>query len=474
MATRTTTNLKLRISDDLTDDAIYNLERLDTNAGAVTVDSFGNLEVYSAEDILILPNAPDKDGTGVGGTVKVGTASQDIDKLELFGALELNGDLRLEDIDAPGVNYLTMKYSGGGLDSSLTLTLTADTIATLPEGSITLADTTTTQTLDSKTFTNANIDATPGTNNITGITDASVSAVAGIQGTKINPDFGSQNITTSGELRLEAGTSWAGFKGNPSLVTPSIWTLPASDGALNQVLVTDGAYGLGWATVVTDSLNENNIRIGNATNTSSDTDTGVLGDILANSTTGLTIKNSSVTNAHVSPSAAIDTSKLEALTANRVPVLDSSGFISASTITNVELGYLSGITGNVQSALDSKANTSDIGSTIQAWDSDLDTLASLTGTTNHVIIGASGTWTQSAFTSISGAQQGNFTWVNADGASKVITHSFTNQRVLVQIWDENDEQIWIDSVDQTDANTVTLIASAAPTTSWTVTIKEVV
>lgn len=489
MATTLTTNLKLRVSDDLTADATYNLNRIDTNAGAVTTDNSGNLEVYAAEDVYILPQAPDKDGTGVGGTVALGTASHDI-TVDTYGTTRLFGDLLLEDDDAPGTNFLTFTYSGGGTDTTLDWTLTADSFVTIPAGTITLADTTTAQTLDSKTLTNGIIDA--ANNTITNITDAEVAATAAISGTKVDPNFGSQDIITSGELRLSAGASYTGFAGNPSMVSPTLWTLPATDGTSNQVLVTNGAFELGWATVTTDSLPTNNVRIGDGTNTSTDTDTSVLGDILADSTTGLTIKSGAIDNDNVNAAASIDFSKMAALTADIVPVSDGSGFVISSAVTATELGHLSGVTSALQTQVDSKltiaSNLSDvadaptartnlglaIGSDVQAYDADLDTISALTGTTDHVIIGSAGTWTQSAITSVSGVQQTVATWANADGTSKVVTHSFGNQRVLIQIWDENDEQIFVDSIDQTDTNTVTLTASIAPPTSWTVTIKEVV
>lgn len=48
----------------------------------------------------------------------------------------------------------------------------------------------------------------------------------------------------------------------------------------------------------------------------------------------------SILNADVNASAAIALSKLAALTASRVPVLDGSGFLTASSVTSTTLGYL--------------------------------------------------------------------------------------------------------------------------------------
>ncbi len=65
-------------------------------------------------------------------------------------------------------------------------------------------------------------------------------------------------------------------------------------------------------------------------------------------------------------------------------------------------------------------------------------------------------------------------WLNADGASKVITHNLGTKDVQVEIYDEDDDStIWIDSIVRTDANSVTLTSSEAPAVSWRVTIHAV-
>lgn len=59
-------------------------------------------------------------------------------------------------------------------------------------------------------------------------------------------------------------------------------------------------------------------------------------------------------NGDVSASAAIALSKLAALTVSRALVSDGSGVVSVSSVTSTELGYLSGVTGAIQTALDAK------------------------------------------------------------------------------------------------------------------------
>ncbi len=62
-----------------------------------------------------------------------------------------------------------------------------------------------------------------------------------------------------------------------------------------------------------------------------------------------------VTNTEIAAAAAIAVNKLAALTANRVPVLDASGFLSASSVTNTTLAFLDA-TSSIQTQLNAKLN----------------------------------------------------------------------------------------------------------------------
>jgi hypothetical protein len=64
-----------------------------------------------------------------------------------------------------------------------------------------------------------------------------------------------------------------------------------------------------------------------------------------------------ITDSHVKSDASIAFSKMEALTANRLPVLDANGKIVASDVTATKLGYLSTVTSDLQAQLDSKLDT---------------------------------------------------------------------------------------------------------------------
>jgi hypothetical protein len=66
------------------------------------------------------------------------------------------------------------------------------------------------------------------------------------------------------------------------------------------------------------------------------------------------VSDGSITNAKIASNAAITLSKLAALTASRAAVTDSSGVLTPSSVTATELGYLSGVSGALQTQLDAR------------------------------------------------------------------------------------------------------------------------
>lgn len=72
---------------------------------------------------------------------------------------------------------------------------------------------------------------------------------------------------------------------------------------------------------------------------------------------GVGIDPGSITTTQISDSAGIPFTKLESLTANRVPIINASGKIEAGTFTTTKLSYLEGVTSNIQAQLDAKIET---------------------------------------------------------------------------------------------------------------------
>lgn len=100
------------------------------------------------------------------------------------------------------------------------------------------------------------------------------------------------------------------------------------------------------------SLASGSLFIGNASGVA--TATAVSGDITISNTGVASIAAGVITNADISATAAIDTNKLAAKTANTAAAFDLNGKLVSSAATDTELGYLSGVTSNVQTQLDTK------------------------------------------------------------------------------------------------------------------------
>lgn len=162
----------------------------------------------------------------------------------------------------------------------------------------------------------------------------------------------SANTATQGQFRLSSQDQIMfrnqsntldlpiGLNVNDQLTFNGVPFVPVSVQDTTTIELTQDLSGLIEAQVKSDSLTDTEI----ATNAA-----------IAYSKLNLV---GSLVNADVATNAAIQMSKLEVLTSNRAAVTDGSGAISASTITNTELGYLSGATSNIQTQLTGKANLS--------------------------------------------------------------------------------------------------------------------
>lgn len=108
----------------------------------------------------------------------------------------------------------------------------------------------------------------------------------------------------------------------------------------------------GASVIVSSVLPSGRIFIGDSSNIAASQT--VTGDITISLSGVTSITANSIVNADVNTSAAIAVSKLAAVTASRAVVSDSSGFLTTSTATAIEVGYLSGVTSAIQTQLDSK------------------------------------------------------------------------------------------------------------------------
>ena len=158
-------------------------------------------------------------------------------------------------------------------------------------------------------------------NRIKGISRRGNTAFAGGGSTYTAPSY-LQNVTIEG----------ATLTGN--MTVNSGITIDGRD------ISVDGATldALGADVDALETLASGKIYVGNASNVASEVT--VTGDISIDNTGVAAISTGVIVNADVSASAAIDVSKLAALTASRAIVSDGSGILSASAITSTEITYL--------------------------------------------------------------------------------------------------------------------------------------
>lgn len=209
MTTTLTPNLKLRIDSKLTANAKYNLQQIDLLGATFLVDSTSTLKIRSQTDLVIEPNSADIGGSGLNGSVFIGTANHKIAALNVYATeLYLDGAFNLKDQASTSTGKLGLVYKSdlnGSLDNTarvlnidvdgasrnlvlggnlsllggnLILNVTGSTNVILPQSG-------TLSTLDgAETLTNKSIDADQNT--LTNIANASIKVAAGIEYSKLN------------------------------------------------------------------------------------------------------------------------------------------------------------------------------------------------------------------------------------------------------------------------------------------------
>lgn len=114
--------LKLKVAADLSADAKYNLQRIDSLGFLATVNDDDSLNLVARGDVYIEPNSPDISGTGVNGTINLGASrnppSANIDVVSYARSFLINAGFKLLN-STPAVSPATTK--------SLEIKYTSDT-----------------------------------------------------------------------------------------------------------------------------------------------------------------------------------------------------------------------------------------------------------------------------------------------------------------------------------------------------------
>lgn len=173
------------------------------------------------------------------------------------------------------------------------------------------------------------------------------------------------NVTYS--IPAEGDSNW-GTNVSNYLIAIASGTLQKSSGSFTLLAELDfgATYGIKTAYVksrATNPAGSGIFRLGNTQavawrNAANTSDLSLIVDASDNLTYGGTkiTLSGAIVNADIAAGAAIEMSKLAALTASKVLVSDGSGVVSASTITTTTLGYLDA-TSSIQTQLNGKEAT---------------------------------------------------------------------------------------------------------------------
>lgn len=433
-----TRNLKLRVDANLTANAKYNLERLDLLGATFIVDTTDSLNIRSKSDITLEPNSADLSGSGVGGTISIGSSGHVISAFNVFAsATNISFPVGLLDQAMGGNKYLRLQYKSdinGSVDTTADRTLSLDlegsnrnivlsgdlslfgnnplVLNTTGNTSVILPLTGTLATLSgSETLTNKTIDA--ASNTILNIINANISSSAAIQysklnltnsivnsdlsssisldGSKVNPAFGNQLISTSNNLEFDhAGHSTTIRPAQSGQSTDLTFTLPVDAGTSGYSLSTDGSGNLSWI-----------------------------------------------------PTAGSGTVTSVGLTADPVFTVTGSPVTSAGTI-NLALA-------------------SQAGNTV------------LAGPTSGGPAVPTFRGLVAADIQIAGYRAMSASWIIADGTTKTVTHNWGSQKIQVEVLDNSNGYATINmsSVQRPTINTVVITSTDVPASTWTILLKEI-
>lgn len=297
MATTRTPNLGLLVDSNLTAQAKYNLQRLDALGASFYLDATGSISLRSSEDVILRPNDASSGGSGTGGTISLAVEAQPADTIEAHATLvdftgvttldldevELAGDFTVvwDNVSKEGASVLDFADFDIEVSNNLDVAAATAHIANLANphqvtaaqvGAYTTAQTDTllsakadtsaltahtgastgvhgvtsslVGTTDPQELTNKVIDA--GDNTILGLTNVNLAANAAIDGSKVIPEFGNQQISTDASLLLTNAGFEATVMANPNATENTLLMLPPDGGNAGEFLSTDGAGNLIW------------------------------------------------------------------------------------------------------------------------------------------------------------------------------------------------------------------------------------
>lgn len=531
--------LKLKIADDLSSDAKYNLEKIDSLGAVFARDTESDTNIRSSQNIALLPEDPSIGGSGnnsgsitLGDTNNKATITAHSVDFFLRSALSLLN----QSTSVGTVNYLKVRFlNDSDITTNRTLTIDVNganrSISFPVDGEV--VTTTGVQTITDKTISgsdntlsnigysslllansivNSDIasNASIATSKISGpLTDvignglgtlavqntASLTTdVTGILPTAnggTGTDGSDRATALLNVLPLLAGNESATLRVNPA-GTGIEWVAGAGQGTVTSVGVTVPAELLVSPASITTSGTFAITKAAQSANTVYSAPSGTSGeptfrflveaDIpslgqgkILNLISDLAGKQATITGA----ASTITTSDL---TVSRALQSNSSGKVEVSSVTSVELSYLSGVTSALQTQLGGKEPSITAGTTSQYWRGDKTWYSPVIDSTagNETDQAASVAAMKTYVGSYSG---GTYAADWTSGTSITLTHGLGSEDITVNIYDKDTKrEVLVDEINRGDATLptpldtttkVTLTASVAPTGSgWRVVVRK--
>lgn len=568
MAETLTRYLKLKVADDLSADAKYNLQRIDS-LGATTITSVqDDLLLRSRGDVIIEPESADIGGLGnSSGTLQIGTPNNKAEVSGYTSSFSIRSALSLLTA-ASDANKVSLAVDSAQVGAyTISLLTTGNAALTVPPGTDEIVTKTATQTLSNKslsgtdnTFSNISYPSLLLTGSIinadikddAAIADTKLATistsgkVANSATTATSLNLADRIVSRDGAGNFAAGTITANLLGTATNITATsnstLTTLPAlslpgsqvtgdiSGKAANItgiVAVANGGTGndgsnkatalLGLLPPITGSglsvlrvnITENGIEwasgagAGTVTSVSASAPLAVSGDQTVNPTLSISAASSLSDGYLSSTDWSTFNAKEGAISAGTTlqywrgdkswQTLDKSA-VGLSNVDNTSDANKP-ISTATATALSGKEPTITAGTTGQYWRGDkswqtlntaavTESISALYFTdsrakTAAVVDSTAGSQTDQApsvsaikaYITATGGGATAYTWATADGTTKSITHSLNKTTVAVTIYDENGEDILVDTIDRTSSNAVSLTSSVAPTGNWTVVIR---
>jgi len=545
-ATTRTRNLRLFLSSGLTAEAKANLEILDRLGDTTFLDGTETITFRAKTNLVLQPADENVNGTNGQGTISFATANNKALSMDFWPAVKatfhspisVNGKLIITSANATE-QTLTINTGaaarvftlGGDLTTtqSFSLQSTGSVTATVPAGEHTLVTTASAQTISNKVIdlsntvvltgkiTNSDVSESANiaysklnlTNSIKA-SDFTTSAgrlqysqldLAGqlrnsdwssdpnhrLGSEKINPDFLTQEISTSGGFSAKNALGRKIKILAPSNVPNDYnFILPVEPGIQGQALAMlaqqpgQTEIRLGWVSTGTTVLNTGEVYVGlngNPVNVNP----GVLNgsDIIASVASGLTLKPSGVTAGTYGSATETVTVTADAkgrlTSAAAQPIAIPSTQITDFTeaVQDVVGANLVGNSNDITASYDDNTG----GLTLALASTAITTKTTVSPAADDVLLlsdtSDSGALKKVSLQDVVNLSGASFATTWTAGTTFEVTHNLNSRDLLIQLYDvDTFEDILIDSIKRTTLNTIDLTASVPPTGSgWRVLIK---